>query len=157
MSLVAVGLMAAKDRVELAAEFRLPVRLPHLGFLFAVKGVLAKAEAQKDLLVSRGMSVTLLEDLSKGVAEFESTLEASRAGRRDHVGASADLEAVSSEIVEQVRVLDGLVRYRFGSNRELMGGWQSARNVTGPPRSRATSSPDEGVAPVSPGDIAPAA
>ena len=65
---------------------RLPVRLPHLGFLSAVKGMLAKAEAQKDLLVSKGMSVTLLEDLSKGVAEFESTLEASRAGRRDHVG-----------------------------------------------------------------------
>jgi len=29
------------------------------------------------------------------------------------VGASADLESVSSEISEQVRLLDGLVRYRW--------------------------------------------
>jgi len=33
-----------------------------------------------------------------------------RAGRREHVGASADLRAVATEIAEQVRLLDGLVR-----------------------------------------------
>jgi len=31
-----------------------------------------------------------------------------------------------------VRALDGLVRYRFGDNAELMGAWASARNVLGP-------------------------
>ena len=40
--------------------------------------------------------------------------------------------AVAAEIAEQVRVLDGLVRYRFGDNAELMGAWASARNVLGP-------------------------
>jgi hypothetical protein len=39
---------------------------------------------------------------------------------------------VAAEIAEQVRVLDGLVRYRFGENAELMGAWGSARNVLGP-------------------------
>ena len=29
-------------------------------------------------------------------------------------------------------MLDGLVRYRFGDNAELMGAWRSARNVVGP-------------------------
>ena len=58
------------------------------------------------------------------------------------MGASADLDAVASEIVEQVRLLDGLVRYRFGDNAELMGAWSSARNVLGPFRSR--SEPDAG-------------
>jgi hypothetical protein len=29
-------------------------------------------------------------------------------------------------------VLDGLVRFRFGENAELMGAWASARNVLGP-------------------------
>ena len=28
--------------------------------------------------------------------------------------------------------LDGLVRFRFGDNAELMGAWASARNVLGP-------------------------
>jgi len=36
-----------------------------------------------------------------------------------------------------VRLLDGLVRYRFGDNVELMGAWASARNVEGPFRSKA--------------------
>ena len=56
---------------------------------------------------------------------------------RDHVGASADLEAIASEFGEQVRLLDGLVHYRFGDNAELMGAWASARNVVGPFRSKA--------------------
>ena len=32
------------------------------------------------------------------------------------------------EIVERVRLLDRLVKYRFGDNPELMGAWASARN-----------------------------
>ena len=37
-------------------------------------------------------------------------------------------------------MLDGLVRYRFGENAELMGAWASARNVEGPFRSNAEPS-----------------
>jgi hypothetical protein len=48
---------------------------------------------------------------------------------------SADLDSVVSEISQQVWLLDGLVRYRFGGNAELMGAWASARNVEGPFRS----------------------
>jgi len=73
--------------------------------------------------------------------------EASWAGRHEHaslrsgrssvrapisIGASTELKAVAAEIAERVRVLDGLVRYRFGDNAELMGAWASARNVLGP-------------------------
>jgi len=70
------------------------------------------------------------------LGEFEKTLEASGEGRRNHVGASADLKAVAAEIKKQVRALDGMVRYRFGENAELMGAWRSARNVFGPFRSK---------------------
>jgi hypothetical protein len=35
-----------------------------------------------------------------------------------------------------VRMLDALVRYRFGDNAEVMGAWASAHNVAGPFRSR---------------------
>ena len=34
-------------------------------------------------------------------------------------------------------MLDGLVRYRFGENAELMGAWASPRSVGGPVRSKA--------------------
>jgi len=41
------------------------------------------------------------------------------------------VHAVCSEISQQVRLLDGLVRYRFGDNAELMGAWASARKCRG--------------------------
>ncbi len=54
----------------------------------------------------------------------------------------------------QVRLLDGLVRYRFGDNAELMGAWASARNVAGPFRSKAEPEAEAGEAP---GVVKPAA
>ena len=47
----------------------------------------------------------------------------------------------------QVRLLDGLVRYRFSDNAELMGAWASARNVLGPFKTRSEPPADEGQAP----------
>lgn len=135
--LAAVVAVAAKENADLAFEFRLPrSNASNQAFLTAVHGMLEKAMAQKDLLLSQGMSPTLLDDLTAAVGEFEKTIETTQAGRRDHVGASADLQAVMAEIAEQVRLLDGVVRYRFGDNAELMGAWTSARNVLGPFRSR---------------------
>jgi hypothetical protein len=129
----AVGAVAAKQNPELALQFQLPPpNASHQALLTVVRGMLEKATAQKELFVSRGMSPMLLEALASALGEFEQTLEASREGRRNHVGASADLKAVAAEIKEQVRVLDGLVRFRFGDNAELMAAWASARNVLGP-------------------------
>ncbi|HYU89367.1 MAG TPA: hypothetical protein VE966_02905 [Gemmatimonadales bacterium] len=136
--LSAVGRVAAGDNPELGAHFRLPAtRATNQAFLTLGRGMLKKATEQKELLVGRGMSEQLLDDLAAALTQFEQTLEATRAARREHVGASADLESVVAEICLQVRLLDGVVRYRFGRNAELMGAWASARNVEGPFRSKA--------------------
>ena len=95
----------------------------------------ADREVKSDFQLIAGTNA----DLAAAVNEFEQTLEATRAGQREHVGASADLQAVATEISQQVRLLDGLVRYRFGDNRELMGAWASARNVLGSFRSQGES------------------
>src|SRR2546430_4521783 len=118
------------------SQFRLPRVGPNQAFVTVARGMLEKATAHKELLVKRGMSETLIDDITAAIEEFEQTLEATRAGRREHVGASADLRAVMAEISDQVKVVDGIVRYRFGDNTELMGAWASAHNVAGPFRSR---------------------
>ena len=154
--LAAVGAVAAKLHPELAALFRLPrTDASNQALLTAARGMLEQATAQKDLLVSQGMSDTLLPDLAAALADFEKTLEATRAGRRDHVGASADLQVVTHDIAEQVRVLDGLVRYRFGNNAELMAAWASARNVLGPFTSHTEPQPDQQATPAPPAPPAP--
>ncbi len=158
--LAAVGVVAAKGNTELAVQFEpASANTSNLAFLTGARAMLEKATAQKDLLIGQGMSEQLLDDLAAALTEFENTEEASRAGRRDHVGASADLPAVTLEILDQVRLLDGLVRYRFGDNPELMGVWASARNVLGPFRSRHGSEQGVGETPAEagPSEIAPAA
>src|SRR5947207_9245159 len=75
--LSAVGAAAARENAELAAQFRIPKpRAPNQAFLTMARGMLEKATAQKDMLVSRGMSSKLLDDVSSTIAEFEKTLEA---------------------------------------------------------------------------------
>jgi hypothetical protein len=138
-----VAAVAAKENAELAAQFRLPQRpVPDQALLTMARGMLEHTTAQRAVLLSRGMSGTLLDDIAAAVLELEHSLEASREGRRDHVGASTDLEAIAGEVGEQVRLLDGLVRYRFGNNVELIGAWASDRNVVGPFRS--TPEPEVG-------------
>jgi len=54
--LAAVGAVAAKGNAELAPQFRLPpTGASHQVFLTAARGMLKKASAQKELLVSRGV------------------------------------------------------------------------------------------------------
>jgi hypothetical protein len=139
--LSAVGAAAGRENTELGLLFRLPqFHAPHKAFIEIVKGMLAKATTFKDTLVSRGMSAQLLDDTSAVLAAFEQTLEASHTAQLDHTGATAELRGVLSEISQQVRVLDALVRYRYGNDGEVMGAWDSARNVVGPFRPQKPSS-----------------
>lgn len=128
-----VGDVAATQNAELAEQFRMPPsNATRQALLTMSRAILEKATAQKALLVSLGMSEAVLEELATAVGEYEQTLEATHAGRREHVGARTDLEAVATAIGRQLRLLDKVVRYRFGDNAELMGAWESARNVAGP-------------------------
>ena len=128
-----VGAVAAKQNVELEVQFRMPpANATHQALLTMSRAILEKATAQKELLVKLGMSENVLEELGTALGQYEQTLEATSAGRREHVGARADLKAVAAEISKQLRLLDKVVRYRFGGNPELMGAWDSARNVAGP-------------------------
>ncbi len=128
-----VGAVAATRNAELAEQFRMPPsNATHQALLTMSRAILDKATAQKELLVSLGMSEHVLEELATALGEYEQTLEATSAGRREHVGARADLKAVTADISKQLRLLDKVVRYRLGDNAELMGAWESARNVAGP-------------------------
>ena len=137
--LVAVGSVANKDQAELAARFKLPnSNVSNTAFLTSVKALLAAAETQRDALVKEGMAQALLDDITRLVAEFEATSEAQRTARRDHIGARADLDVITTELVEQVKVLDGITRYRFGNDPEVMAEWKAAKQLFGQPRNDGT-------------------
>ena len=130
-----VARAAADDVPELARKFILNRKAtPYLAFRTAARGMQAEALGQKDVLVKHGLTDTVLDDLAKALDEFDQALAQGAEGRRAHVGASAELDSVADEIVQIVRVLDGLNRVRFEHDAELMAAWESASNVFGGPR-----------------------
>ena len=152
--LVAVGSFAAKDQAVVSAQFKLPdINATNSSFLTSVKALLAVAEGQRDLLVQGGMEPALLENLGRMVADFEAVSEAARTARRDHIGARADIEVIATELMEQVKVLDGITRYHFGNDPEVMAEWKAAKQVLGLPRNGNESSPPTGA----PSDVKQAA
>jgi len=101
------GELAAKEVPELVGKFRL--RMPnatHKAFLVSTRAMLADGVANKDLLVKPGLSETMLGELGTAVGQFEVATESGNAGWRSHVGARADLGAVTEEILELVELLD---------------------------------------------------
>jgi hypothetical protein len=78
------------------------------------------------------MPETFLDELGAALDKFEQALNEKHNGRAAHVGARAELEAVTSEIMLIVRQLDALNRFRFRSDAESLAAWKSARDVAWP-------------------------
>jgi hypothetical protein len=157
--LVAVGALASRDRADVAARFKLPsTNATNAAFVTAVESLLAAGTEQKDLLVQAGMSPTLLDELQKMLDEFQTASEAARTARREHIGARADLAVITAALVEQVGLVDGLTRYRFGNDPEMMAEWRAARQRLGAPRPPAPPSTPPAPAPQPPaGEVKEAA
>ena len=155
--LVRVAEVAAKERPELADQFKLPSATgPYKDFITGAKAMVAKATEERELFVRKGLGETLLEELGQLVTQFEATTDSVHSGRRAHVGARADLGPVSDEIVELVNLLDGLNRLRFRDDAERLAAWESARNIVGPFEAKPPTPPEGGDNPPSTG-VAPAA
>ncbi len=147
-----VALVASRERPEFGSLFVLPAsNVTHLSFLTAAGRMLTEAEANKEFLASKGLGEAALDDIRKALTELEAVDATSRTARANHVGARADLEAVAAEIIDQVKLLDGAVRYRFRNDPELLAAWKSARNVaTRSKKSAEAPVPPEGTAPQAP-------
>jgi hypothetical protein len=77
------------------------------------------------------------DNLMQNLDQFDAAVENGVGGRQAHVGASAELMTVANEVVQIVRVMDGLNRYRFINVPELLAAWESASNVAVAPKNGA--------------------
>jgi hypothetical protein len=155
--LVQTARSAAREVPELAQKLVLRSGIrTYLGFRTAARGMAAEAQNQKDVLVKHGLVESVLENLTQALDQFDEAVEAGASGRQAHVGASAELQAVADEIVQVVRVMDGLNRLRFGTEPQLLAAWESASNVVATPKTGAAK-PGSGETPPAGGEIRPAA
>jgi hypothetical protein len=152
-----VAQRASREIAELAQTFVFnPGTRTYLAFRTAARGMAAEAETHKELLVKYGLAETVFENLLQALDQFDAAVESGKQGRQLHVGASAEISAVADEVVEIVRVLDGLNRYRFRNDPKLLAAWDSASNVLATPKNGA-SKPGTGDTPPAGGEVRPAA
>lgn len=134
--LARVAESAATELPDIAQKFRLTREaVPYLAFRTAARGMSAEAQNQKEVLVKHGLLDAVLESLSHSLDEFDQAVDQGIDGRRAHVGASAELDALADELTQTVRLMDGANHYRFADDPDALAGWESASNVIGPPRS----------------------
>jgi hypothetical protein len=152
--LARVAESAAADVPDIAQKFVLMRdALPYLAFRTAARGMSNEAQTQKELLVKHGLLDSVLLDLSHSLDQFDEAVERGTDGRRIHIGASADLDALTDELNQIMRLMDGSNRYRFSATPDTLAEWESAKNTFGP-----TRSPSAPAVPPSPGgEIKPAA
>jgi hypothetical protein len=147
---------SAGDEVPAVAQKFVLMReaVPYLAFRTAARGMSAEAGKQKELLVKHGLLDSMLLDLSHSLDQFDQAVEQGTDARRTHVGASADLDALSDELIQIMRLMDGSNRYRFSADPDSLAEWESARATFAPSR---TAVPPTTPPPSPGGEIKPAA
>ena len=154
--LTSVAEAAASEEPELAQKFVLPRGTDtYRGFQTAASGMAAEAENRKELLVKHGLAEEVLTGLQTALDQFETAVEQGAAARLEHVGATAELRTVADEVVQIVKVMNGLIHIRFANQPELLAAWESASNVVSAPKPE--GKPGPGTTPSSGGEVRPAA
>jgi len=153
--LVTVAQDASADKPGLGNQFEIPgSNLSNARFHAASKAMLELGVAEKEVLVKHGLSDKLLDDLATAVAEYEGSITVTNTSREDHIGARAELQQVSDEVVQLVQMMDGINRYRFRGDPHLLVAWEAARHVVSGPQPR-SETPADPAAPSQPGSTGP--
>ena len=155
--LASVAAAASADAPELPQKFTLPKTTQSYGaFRAAARGIEAEAQSRKELLVKHGLSETGLQALTQSLNEFDAMVKQGSDSRIAHVGASFELNEVADEVVQVVKVMNGLNHFRFARDGELQASWQTASNVVATPHPAAEKAGPP-VSPSAAGDVRPAA
>jgi hypothetical protein len=158
--LASVAQVAAVEDPDVVQKLDFPAdATTYLAFRAAASGMAAEAESRKELLLKHGLSEDVLSGLKTSLDQFETAVEQGAAGRLARVGATAELVTVADEVVQVVKVMNGLVRLKFANQTEVLAAWESASNVVAAPKPE--DKPETGGTPptggTSPGEVRPAA
>ncbi len=153
--LARVGEFASHEVAEFAGRFRAPAHNgSNAAFLARAWDLLNLARQHEEVLARHGLAASQLDLLASDLTAYEAATERANAGRREHVGARADLLKVTAELMDLVRLMDVLNRSRFAEQAEPLAAWISAANVVGPFRGKGAEQAQAPV-PEPPGEVPP--
>jgi hypothetical protein len=122
--------LANREQPGVAEKVRVPAgNVGHKKLFVAAHVALSQATLLADLLYQHGMPQNFLAEFSALIDQFQQAIEAKKSGNLAHVGANAELEQVTREILRLVKVLDRLNRVRFRKDPQMLAAWNSARTL----------------------------
>ncbi len=127
--LARVATAAAREKPELATQFRMPFRATEHEFRAAAGNIALLTVANRELLDRYGLDVVIPDELNRGLEQLDRLMIEVNDGRMVHTGARMELLTLSSELLGTVRQFDGMMLYRYRDEPGLRGNWASARNV----------------------------
>jgi hypothetical protein len=155
---VTIAGSAAKEKPELLDKFELPAsNASHKLFRTVARKMLEQGQAEKGLLLKHGLGATLLDELSAAIEQFDASVAATSSGTLDHVVARAELDELSDEVMRLVGMLDGINRYRFERDPQLLVAWRTAKHVVSGPQVDSVAVPAPGHPQPGSGEVQPAA
>lgn len=164
-----IGKLAGREVHELRSLFTFkPTAETLLAFQAAARGMFARAQEHKEVLVRHGLSESVLVQFGKSLDEFDAAVQLGAQGRTVHTAATRELAALTKEARVIVRAMDARNRLRFQDDRQALEQWISARTVLGRPSAERggkdvgdTPAPADGATqggtPGAGGDVRPAA
>jgi hypothetical protein len=149
---------AAADDPQLADAFpRKPATSSQAGFRTVVGGIADAAEEHKEVLGKRGMSADVLGDLKDSITQYDAALDLGVQARAAHLEASAQLRHLGNEIIQRVKLLDGINRLHFRQDPGVLAAWAAVSRVRAAPKAGDDGAGGSGSAaggPAGPGDAA---
>jgi hypothetical protein len=147
--IISVAKVAAQEAPTLPGKLVYkPGSRTNEAFLTTARGMATEAEVHKDLLIKYGMVESVFDGLVEALNQFEAAMQRGIEGRRAHVAASAELEAVADEIIQLVHAMDGVNQLRFANDADLLAAWESASSVLitarSTPEQESTQQPPQG-------------
>ena len=158
--LVTIAGSAAREKPELGERFELPSpNASNKLFRTVARKMLEQGQAERELLLKHGLAATLLDELSAAIDQFDASVAETSNGTLSHVVARAELEELSDEVMRLVGMLDGINRYRFERDPQLLVAWKTAKHVVSGPQVESAVPPSPTPEPTQPptGEVKPAA
>ena len=132
---------AAARQAGLLVEVRVPrLRAPLRDFIAASRVSLSRAREVESLLERYGLPDGLLDIISTTLTDLAAAEQAKERALSAQVTATAGLARVAGQVMQLLRQLDVLVRYRLRGDPAALVTWQRARRLPLPPRARAATS-----------------
>lgn len=137
--LVSVAAKARGENPDGFNVYRMPGGSATLAaFSSALGSMVDAAKGHNEILKRHGFAETGLAELERAASEYTTLSNAVVTARTNHRAATEAIQAATADLIDVIEVLDGIYRFHFDSQPEMLARWLAARDRTKRPARKAS-------------------